>query len=77
MKNFRINEKGRQSISDWLAANCTSAQSIDPWCADAEESLYAGNGAHIELPARHSVTRAPITFVVPEDGIDFFESSED
>jgi len=74
--NKTINSTGIAEIRDFLAARSNdpalydSQRALNAWADEAEESLDAGNGAHIELRGVHSVSGCPETFSVSDAGID-------
>lgn len=71
-----INARGRWLIREFLAANhkrgaIMTSEMIGAWANEAEESLEAGNPAMIEVRAMDSISGHPVTFTVPDEGVDY------
>ena len=77
-----INAQGREYLRRWIEQTRADDGSrpqyladdiaIDAWCADAEQSLAAGNGAVVEMPASGTMSGRPETYTIPADGIDWW-----
>jgi hypothetical protein len=79
-----INQIGLNEIAEFLKSNHTTFAELEPaaselsaWASDAEFQLGEGNPASIEIPARNSVTGAPIEFTITDAGIDVEEAGEE
>ena len=74
-----INSKGMEYLRTWIIATTRSdefgpyhspdARNLDAWATEAEESLAAGNGAHVEMNEIATRSGRTETFIVPADGI--------
>ena len=74
-----INDKGIEYLRHWIIKTTkiedgvpycnTDNRALNAWAEEAEESLAAGNGAHVEMDCFSTESGRPETFVVPADGI--------
>lgn len=74
-----INEFGSAAIYNWLSRNhirhaTMTINNLCAWCDEAEHSMLCGNPPIIEINARNSITGVPVTFEVPDWGIDDAQS---
>lgn len=77
-----INARGREYLRRWIESTrandgrkpvyLSDDVAISYWCADAEQSLAAGNGAIVEMPARGTLSGRTETYTIPADGIDWW-----
>ena len=77
-----INALGREYLRAWIErtraddggkpAYLSDDRAISYWCADAEQSMAAGNGAVVEMPACGTRSGRPETYTIPADGIDLW-----
>jgi len=78
LKAYKVNETGLLAIKRFLAQHHKlgdnfTRENLLAWLYDAEDQLSFDNPATIEIPGIVSVTGNPITFTVPDDGLDFAE----
>ena len=78
LKAYKVNETGLLAIKQFLAQHHKlgdnfTRENLLAWACDAEDQLSIDNPASIEIPRIVSVTGNPITFTVPDDGLDFAE----
>lgn len=74
-----INGLGFAAIDCWLSRHhirhaSMSINNLCAWCDEAERSMLCGNPPMIEIDARNSRTGVPVTFTVPDWGVDDAQS---